>query len=374
MSKLNFGIDKLTLSIPEFDVSNYVNLNITPNSKRAGDTAIKETHLFNTVSADGELIEVNGSKAFINLPDCNLTFKPYGDSVKGILQFNPSKMHGSLTTDANVVNDCTFKVVELLKQYGVSLNIDTAQVSRLDLGTDNQVIHTFREYREIIHGKTENKRTNSTDYLDTKTFGSGKGTMQFSTYDKGKEMECEQYGKPLSSSTHHARFEARIFKSKGIKRIIGEADTYNKLLETNDIAYKRAYLHVVNSFVDLTQTDCDFPDITSLIDIVQINRRTSPKIWLYKSFLAVLSAYTDKDISKLTVLMSDAIREAIMQDTNVNTKHAERTINKAIRTLQETATQLTFQSNRLNEQSTQSRIDKRQELIDKFITPFRNAV
>lgn len=374
MSKLNFGIDKLTLSIPEFEVSNYVNLNITPNSKKAGDTAIKETHLFNTVTGDGELIEVNGSKAFINQPDFNFTIKPYGQSVQGILQFNPSKLHGSLTTDPNVINDMTCKVSEQLKRFGMSLNIDTAQVSRLDLGADNHTNHTFREYRSIINGKTENKRRNSTDYLDTKTFGSGSGTMQFSTYDKGKEIEVEQYGKPLSSSTNHARFEARIFKSKGVKRIIGEADTYNKLLETKDTAYKRAYLHVVNSFVDIAQTDCDFPDITSLIDIIQINRRTTPKNWLYKTFLAVLRAYSDKDIGELTVLFSDAIREAISQDTSVHQKSTERTINKAIQTLNETVSQITFQSNRLNQESEQSRINKRQELIDKFITPFRDAM
>ena len=76
------------------------------------------------------------------------------------------------------------------------------------------------------------KRTNSIDYIDTKTFGTGKQTMQFSTYDKGKENEVQLYGKPISDSTNRIRFESRIFKSRGIKSVLGEGDTYNKLLET----------------------------------------------------------------------------------------------------------------------------------------------
>lgn len=370
MSQLMFGIDKLALSIPEFNVDSIKPFNVTPNSKKAGESTIRETYLFRT-DKEGDIY---GKNVYLNEYDFNLTITPYGQRVNAVVVYNPSKLFGSLTLDPNIINEKTLTIVEKLKALGISINIDTAFISRLDLGADNMLENPFREYRQIIQGKTEQKNTKSTDYLDTKTFGTGNGTMQFSCYDKGKEREKEQYGKPLSSSTNYARLESRLLRGKAIKRIIGEADTYNKLLETESKSFNKAYLHVINNFINIRQTDCDFPDITSLIDIVKINRKRFPKQWLLISLNAFLMSFNNKDIDTLRVLMTEAIREAIRQESTVSKKNAERTINYAIQGLNDTITQIQFQSNRLNQNSITARIDKRQELIDKFIAPFQNAM
>jgi hypothetical protein len=357
----SFGIDKLTLSTSEFDVSNNVWLNISPNLKKSGETEIQPTYLFNSPNGDGELITNYGTKAFINTDKYNLTIKPYGNKIQSVLQMNPSKFYSELTIDSNQINDMVMSVHNDLKDKGIFINLDSALTSRLDLSVDAQLNYKFREYADLIQGKTELKRTNSIDYKDTKTFGTGKQTMQFSTYDKGKENEVQLYGKPISDSTNRIRFESRIFKSRGIKNIIGEADTYNKLLETPKKAFNRAYLHVINHHIQINQTQLNL-DVTAVVDVLKMCQTKNPKKWFEIACFSVFTSIDDKGTA------IDTMRLAIELMYQGNDKRQLRS--KWLKQLDTLLIQSSFIRNRLNKESEELRYLKQRELFDTFILPF----
>lgn len=374
MQNTDFGIDKLTLTTPHFEVINPLNFNVEQNGKKAGDIDIKETHLCNYITGDGEQMQVSGKRLYLNTPQFNFTVKPYGDSIQAILQLNPSKLCGGLTTDAQRIDEQIRAAHNTLKQLGAMVDLQSAKVSRLDLAADGRLDYNFSEVRDLITGKTEQKRNNSRDMFDSKTFGTGKGTMQMIAYDKGKEREQSEYGKPISHSTPYVRFESRLLRGKGIKRVIGEADMYTKLLETPEIALKRAYLHVVEHHTMTPQTQIQFPDITSVVDEIRLQRKHNPRKWLEQTLITLLMAFNDADIDDLLNLMTDAIREAIMMDRTVSVKSAQRTINTRVSELHRLSQELTFRSHRLSQQSGEYKALKRKQLIDTFITPFRSAM
>jgi hypothetical protein len=363
----NFGIDKLTISTPYFEIKNLTNVNINPNVKKAGEQYIKETHLFNHITNDGEEISVGGSKVYLNQPDFNFTVKLLGNKVQSILQFNPSKIIGELTTNPNAINDATKKVIDQLNSFGINIDLPSAVTSRIDLACDQHLKRTYKEYSSIIIGKTALKKENTVDYVDTKTFGTGKGTIQFSTYDKGKEREQSLYGKPTSNSTHHIRFESRILKGKGVKRIIGEADTYERLLNCNDRQYHKAYLRVLESSIQIDQTQIELPDISTAVDIMKLMQRIHPKTWLQQSLYVLQTAYKERDTENIIEMIDYAIELAMEGKTR-------QAIHKQRKQLFALETEASFLRQRLVKESEQSRYDKQRELIDAFIIPFRDAV
>ena len=357
----SFGIDKLTLTTSEFEVSNKLWLNISPNTKKSGEIEIQPTYLFNSINADGELITNYGTSAYLNTDKYNLTIKPYGNKIQSVLQMNPSKFYSELTIDANQINDMVQHVHNDLKDKGIFINLDATLTSRLDLSVDAQLNYKFREYADLIQGKTALKRTNSIDYIDTKTFGTGKQTMQFSTYDKGKENEVQLYGKPISDSTNRIRFESRIFKSRGIKNVLGEGDTYNKLLETPINAFHRAYLHVVNHHVQINQTQLNL-DVTAVVDVLKMCQKQSPHKWFEIACFSIFTSIDDKDTA------IDTMRLAIELIFEGSDKRQLRS--KWLKQLDTLLIQSSFIRNRLNKESEEIRYLKQRELFDTFILPF----
>jgi len=357
----SFGIDKLTLTTSEFDVSNKLWLNISPNTKKSGELEIQPTYLFNSPNEDGELITNYGTSAYLNTDKYNLTIKPYGNKIQSVLQMNPSKFYSELTIDANQINDMVQYVHNDLKDKGIFINLDSALTSRLDLSVDAQLNYKFREYADLIQGKTALKRTNSIDYIDTKTFGTGKQTMQFSTYDKGKENEVQLYGKPISDSTNRIRFESRIFKSKGIKSVLGEGDTYNKLLETPINAFNRAYLHVVNHHVQINQTQLNL-DVTAIVDVLKMCQTQSPKKWFEIACFSIFTSIDDKDTAIATMRLAIELMYSGTDKRQLRSKWLKQ--------LDTILIQSSFIRSRLNKESEEIRYLKQRELFDTFILPF----
>jgi hypothetical protein len=357
----SFGIDKLILTSSEFDVSNKLWLNISPNKKKSGETEIKESYLFQCPNDDGELITIYGTSSYYNTDKYNLTIKPYGNKIQSVLQMNPSKFYSELTIDANQINDMVMYVHNDLKDKGIFINLDSALTSRLDLSVDATLNYKFREYADLIQGKTELKRTNSIDYVDTKTFGIGKQTMQFSTYDKGKENEVQLYGKPISDSTNRIRFESRIFKSRGIKNVLGEGDTYNKLLETPINAFNRAYLHVLNHHVQINQTQLNL-DVTAIVDVLKMCQTQSPKKWFEIACFSIFTSIDDQDTAIATMRLAIELMYSGTDKRQLRSKWLKQ--------LDTLLIQSSFIRSRLNKESEEIRYLKQRELFDTFILPF----
>ena len=359
----HIGFDKLTVSTPDFGVDSTLFLNVQGTTKKAGEIDSNGGYLF----TDNRGNAVHGGSAYVNTPDFTFTIKRLGDNAQAILQINPSKLHGTPTLCTDTVNAMMESVILDLNKLGVDIDLNTAKLSRLDICADAELKHNFREYKGLIIGKTTLKKANSVDYTDSLTFGIGKGTSQFSAYDKGKEREVYAHGRPLSVSTPHARFEARIFRNKGVKSKISEATVYTGFLNTPDKDFHKAYINVINTHVQLQQTQLDIPDMTSVVDMIKILMREYPKSWLDKAKYNVVTAYLDKNHSERLDILAAAVEIAMSEH---HSKHRDR----VLKNIEIAETQSSFLRRRLVTDSVDLRYDKQSELFDTFIAPFQSAV
>lgn len=359
----NIGFDKLTVTASDFSVDSALHLNISGITKKAGETQCKSGYLF----TDGRGNAVHGGSAYLNTADINFTIKPLGQKIQAILVINPNRLNGLNTLCTDTVHAVMLNAVLELNKFGIDIDLNTALVSRLDICTDAELKYNFREYRGLIIGKTTLKKTNSINYTDSLTFGTTKGSSQFQAYDKGKEREVFQYGRPLSVSTPHARFEARIFKNAGIKRQVSEATTYNSFLNTPDKAFHKAYVKVISTHVQIQQTQIDIPDITSVVDMIKLLMKQHPKSWLDKAKYNVVTAYLDKEHSERLDIFTAAVEIAMSE-------HHRTHRDRALKNIEIAETQSSFLRRRLVSDSIDLRYDKQSELFDTFIAPFQYAV
>ena len=359
----NIGIDKLTISTPHLSISDVLNLNVASGIKHAGHSHVDEMYLF----TDGSGNQITGSKAYINTPDFNFTVKWLGSTPQAILTLNPSRYIERPTLCTDTINTIVQTALNDLKQNKIEIDIDSALVSRLDIAVDSTLKHTYREYKGLIIGKTARKRDASINYTDSLIYGIGKGTSQFCAYDKGKEREVSQYGKPISLSTPHTRFEARLFRNKGVKSKISRATTYNGLLETTDQEFYKAYLSVINTHVQIGQTQVQLPDITSTAEIMEIMRLKHPHTWLINTLYIVMGAHSEKRTTELMEILDCAL-EIVLKDADRKTLHRNRTA------LFKLEMEASFLRRRLHQESQDMKADKHQELFDTFIAPFQTAV
>lgn len=362
-NQTNIGIDKLTISTPYFQIGDTLNLNVSPGVKLAGQTELKDTYLF----TDSKGSEIRGNKAYLNTPDFNFTVKWLGAKAQAILQLNPSRYIERPTLCPDTINDIVQRALNDLRQNKIEIDLNSALVSRLDIAVDSTLKHTYREYKGLIVGKTQKKKDNSVDYTDTLTFGLGKGTSQFCSYDKGKEREVSQYGKPISLSTPHTRFEARIFRNKGVKSKLSQATTYNGFLETPDRLFYQAYLNVVNTHVQIGQTQVELPDITNTAEIMELMRKKHPQSWLVNTLYVVMGAHSEKRTTEVMEILDCAL-EIVLRDADRSTLHRQRT------KLFNLEMEASFLRKRLHQESQDMKADKHQELFDTFIAPFETAV
>lgn len=361
-NSLNVGIDKLTISTPYFNIDDPLYLNINPNIKRSGEAETKDIFLFRSKGA-----EIYGSKAFLNTDEFNFTVKWLGNKPNAILQLNPSKYIDAPTLCTDTMHDIVKRAIHSLNTLKIDIDLNSALVSRLDISADAVLKHTYREYKNLIVGKTALKKENSVDYTDTLTFGIGKGTSQFCAYDKGKEREVSKYGKPISTSTPHTRFEARIFRNKGMKRILSEASTYNGFLNTTDKAFHKAYLKVVNTHVQIQQTQIEMPDITTTAEVMKILMQRHPRTYLVNTLYVVMGAHQDKSTSEVIEILDSAL-DIALQGKDRSTIHRQR---KQLFALESEAS---FLRRRLVNDSIDIRAEKQSELYNTFIAPFQNAI
>jgi hypothetical protein len=363
MNTSTIGIDKLTLTTPDFHIADPLNLNIASGVKLAGETDIKNTYLF----TDSKGNEIKGSKAYLNSPEYNFTVQWYGNKPQAILQINPSKFIERLTLCTDTIDNIVHTIANSLQRSKIHIDLNSAIVSRLDIAVDSILKHTYREYRGLVVGKTHRIKEKAKNYTDSLTFGIGKGTSQFTTYDKGKEIEASKHGKPISISTPHTRFEARIFRNKGVQSKISEATTYNGFLNTPDSAFHKAYLNVVNTHVQIAQTQVQLPDITSTAEIMGVLRKQHPQTWLMNTLCVVMGAHSEKDISDIMQILDCAL-EVVLRDADRKTLHRNRV--KLLKLEMEAG----FLRKRLNKESQDMKADKHRELFETFILPFQTAV
>ena len=136
-----FGVDKLKLFTNQFVVDDTKHLEIIPNRKKAGNTEIEHTPLFNS---DGE--NITGEKAFLNTQDYNVSIK----NGLFFLEFNPSKFYDSvkLTADTNKIADRLTNIKNELKDnYKIDVDLFSTGISRLDITAQSEMSNKCNDYK-----------------------------------------------------------------------------------------------------------------------------------------------------------------------------------------------------------------------------------
>lgn len=191
---MDAGIDKIVLTTRNFSIKDVSilgqNRNI-PQGKTEEDLPVLG---IDTGFGHMEMIRANG--AYYN--DVNGLYNLSVNKTGAQVIFNPSKvLHPyNLVTDIREVKKVGEAITNALRQHGILLNLETCNVSRLDLAKQEVMTRSIRTYSSAFNFM-QGKRMTSTGYENGYRFGNKQTEATF--YDKGIEsnlpienlMRCE---------------------------------------------------------------------------------------------------------------------------------------------------------------------------------------
>ncbi len=233
-------IDTLKLSLTDYSVSCDADLIVQPPTRNNATGEIAGN--FNLWCSGSGWVE--GSKAFHNGEDFNVTFKPghspQGDSVLCLVQFSvPKVANGSNyhPTDSKGTEAALSGIDARLRGVGISTNIQTAKLSRLDAFKTLETAEPYECYHPVL-SMLRGQRMAKRDYGTT--FLWGNQSQEICAYDKRVEMQQRKValdGVP----DHPLRFEWRLLKGRKVRESLGGISSVADLLA--------GYDHVRQSYV-----------------------------------------------------------------------------------------------------------------------------
>jgi hypothetical protein len=213
-------IDTLKLSLTDYKVSPGANLFVQPSSFNAATGELCSNH---PLWHDGTGY-IEGSKAFHNGEDFNVTLKPMSPSEPGsvgcFVQFSVPKVatgDNYHATDHKGTATALATVEKHLRDVGVRTNIKTASLSRLDAFKTVIADEPYPAYHPLLamlQGKRMNKRDYGTTFLWENT------QQQICIYDKVAEMEARRVS-VLKVPANSVRFEFRMLKARKVQDMLG---------------------------------------------------------------------------------------------------------------------------------------------------------
>ncbi len=212
-------IDTLKLSLTDYKVSPGADLIVQPSSFNAATGALYSNH---PLWHDGARY-MEGSKAFHNGEDFNVTLKPMSPSEPGsvgcFVQFSVPKVatgDNYYATDYKGTAAALATVEKYLRDVGVRTNIKTASLSRVDAFKTVQADEPYQAYHPILsmlEGKRMSKRDYGTTFLWANT------QQEICVYDKVAEMEHRRLS-VLKVPANSLRFEFRMLKPRKVQNML----------------------------------------------------------------------------------------------------------------------------------------------------------
>jgi hypothetical protein len=355
-----FGVDKLKLFTNQFVVDDTKHLEIIPNRKKAGNTEIEHTPLFNS---DGE--NITGEKAFLNTQDYNVSIK----NGLFFLEFNPSKFYDSvkLTADTNKIADRLTNIKNELKDnYKIDVDLFSTGISRLDITAQSEMSNKCNDYNSILSGGQKTKRAEYTQYPDGYLIGNRQ--RQICTYDKGLKLQIDQLiksginKKSSLQPTNHLRLETRLLKPESIRTHSQFKDVIH-LLNGNIEQYKHTYSKCVKDLLRIEQPQIEFIEMNVLTDLVRTAYTTQARgQWL---LFVVMSLNKTADLPTI-----DQFNEVLkrLQAENVISKGY---VSKMIKQYQSMVHQTRFASAKYFNDKSDNYATMYNEIQDKLILPYK---
>ncbi len=212
-------IDTLKLSLTDYKVSPGADLIVQPSSFNAATGALCSNH---PLWHDGARY-IEGSKAFHNGEDFNVTLKPLSpsepQSIGCFVQFSVPKVatgDNYYATDYKGTAAALATVEKYLRDVGVRTNIKTASLSRLDAFKTVQADEPYQAYHPVLsmlQGQRMAKRDYGTTFLWANT------QQEICVYDKVAEMEHRRMS-VLQVPQNSLRFEFRMLKARKVQDML----------------------------------------------------------------------------------------------------------------------------------------------------------
>jgi hypothetical protein len=203
----NIGIDKIALTTKDFRVKDLSNTNIFGRnvSIRQGGA---ELPIYSDLSENK--IEANN---FYHNGKCAIYDISHNKGLN--IHFNPSKvLHPyNLVSTGTELNSHLQAIKKEMGSIGVLTNLDTMNLSRLDLAKNMEMSHPLLVYQDgfrLLKGKRSDSRTAPDGFYV------GNKSHETIFYDKGKELK---YNKVTAiTPENYLRAEIRYKKSDAVKR------------------------------------------------------------------------------------------------------------------------------------------------------------
>lgn len=348
--KSQFGIDKLKIFTPHFELGDTLNWNEKPNHRKSGEFETIQTPI---TTVKGKMI--TGDKLYFNADSYTAEIKGGQFSVT----INPSKLNNGLTSDPNQIHQTTVSIQnEIRETLSLDFDLSNAKLSRIDFAVDSKLKNKTSHYAEIIGGLRK-KYNAGNEYPNGFLF---RTTMhQLMTYDRGKKNELDMgFKNPTESNL--MRFEARYTKSKGITSHC-EFRTFSDLLESPTESLYRAYSKLVQLHWNPHQTDIEFKplDTTVLMQVLETAIKHYPRNYIQTILLWTAQTNTGINAKELeTALLHLG-------------KH-RTTVKKQVKQYNKITAEISFMNQRINADSIDQQISKRTELIESFVNPFKEVI
>jgi hypothetical protein len=289
-------IDTLKLSLTDYSVSLGADLTIQPASRsNATGELAGNFNLWNSGSG-----WVEGSKAFHNGEDFNVTVKPGSssndDGVLCMVQFSVPKIADGSNyhpTDQKGTKTALKGIESRLKRVGIHTNIQTANLSRLDAFKTVETQEPYECYYQVLsmlRGQRMAKRDYGTTFLWANTM------QEICAYDKRAEMQLRKV--PLDGVPDHPlRFEWRMLKASKVRDSLDGIRTAADLLagyEQVGVKYaatmqKQLFRQSVREVATVTVSDI----VEQMRSINLANRRYWFDDWLKARGLAAVISNID---------------------------------------------------------------------------------
>jgi hypothetical protein len=287
------GIDKITLSTTDFAIKDIKQLAIAPNIKKQGDDHATETPLFIYKNEP-----INGSKAWHNAGEELGNFAVNIDCRGMQIVWNPSKMLGKLSGELSTPQEAynTSEILQgYLKDIGISTDINSHKVSRIDLAKDRNMqdkVFTYSEALSLLNARRENKKTLYPDGLTL-----GNKSRQGCFYDKGLELTNEK--------TNQMRCELRLLKSKPIRTAL-DVSHFHQVKQITPEALHTCYTDYINKDLyklgDFNQLSFDFMSEVSILKSFQKQGRNAFEKWIMLNGIDyVLNIYGNAGIKNILI-------------------------------------------------------------------------
>lgn len=251
-------IDTLKLSLTDYKVSSDADLIVQPPTRNNATGEMGGN--FNLWRSGSGYVE--GSKAFHNAEEFNVTIKPghspQGDSVLCMVQFSVPKVADGSNyhpTDEKGAVRALEAIEARLKGIGIKTNVRSSKLSRLDAFKNAEAEESFESYHPVLSmlgPRRMPKRDYGTTFLWQNTL------QEICVYDKREEMSRAKVALE-GVAEHPLRFEWRLLKGRKVREALGGISTVADLLA--------GYDHVGQSYVATMEKHlfrASVRDITSL--------------------------------------------------------------------------------------------------------------